>query len=189
VGSVKLIAILILVAGVAEAATKTPGSQEPRLGAKALPGTESPKDIKAFNYSKYQARRNSKRKFMQKRSATDLCPVEVVPGRSFGPLKLGMNREEIENLKLPARLSNENEGYVSAGENQFERGSVGPFHVVLTNNKLTRIRADLEALPDCVQIGEKKITAGAKGLSASKGLSIVSTRKGTALEIEEAGSN
>ncbi|MEQ1877878.1 MAG: hypothetical protein ABL958_14645, partial [Bdellovibrionia bacterium] len=129
----------------AGAATKAPSAVAPRLGKDAFKA-ESSQTIRAFDPSKIQARR-PKRKSLKERSAADLCPLDIVPGRSFGPLKLGMNRDELEKLHLPARLTNEGEGYVSSNEDQLERGSVGPFYVVLTNNKLTRIRGDLDLLP------------------------------------------
>lgn len=200
--------LLLLIFGVgAHAATQSPTLKPSNVGAHAIPATESSKNIKAFDPSKAQARRpGPKKKYLQRRSSkNELCPVEIVPGKSFGPLKLGMAREELEKLRLPARLQNENADYVSANENQFTRGSVGPFYVQLTNDKLTLIRAEFDRLPDCIQVGQKtmsmndsistlskKLTtckANEKALECKDGLTVLSTRSGLAAEIEESRTN
>lgn len=130
--------------------------------------------------------RTSKAAARQPRPA---CPIKVVAGESFGPVKIGMTREELERLGMPARVPPEQDHYVSKDETEFARGRVGPFLVELQANQVTRIRASLRTLPKCVHLsdGTEKVElrpAGALKVRPRAGVALFTSRDGIDVEVE-----
>ena len=76
------------------------------------------------------------------------CPIQIVPGKSFGDLKIGMSREEVAKLKMVQK------NLVGSKIHQI----VGMYSVQYSEqNKVIDIGADIKDLPDCLNFGETKI--------------------------------
>ena len=77
------------------------------------------------------------------------CPIQIVPGKSLGPLFLGQTTKQIEALKMDIKSVLRSESFLI----------VGRYSVALSDkNTVVMIEADLGALPDCVFYGKKKIS-------------------------------
>ena len=79
---------------------------------------------------------------------TPTCPIKIEQGKSFGPLKIGMSRQEVEALGFAhkpsdTKLINQNVGVYTLHYNQ--------------QNQVIDILANLSELPDCVYVGKKKV--------------------------------
>jgi hypothetical protein len=86
------------------------------------------------------------------------CPIQVEPGQSFGPLKLGMSRDEVAKLGLTQKEAQ------TSRINQV----IGLYTVQFDGeDKVIDIGAELEKLPNCLYYGKRKIkpTATAKELA------------------------
>jgi hypothetical protein len=76
--------------------------------------------------------------------------LELAPGKSLGPVRLGMNREEIEKLGLPIEEKSKHEGT--------ELLKAGAYQVELCGGKVVEVwLQDLRAAPSCLAFGEKTI--------------------------------
>lgn len=77
--------------------------------------------------------------------------LELVPGKSLGPVRLGMTREELAKLALPIEEKSKHEGT--------EFLKVGAYQVELCGGKVVEVwLEDLRAAPSCLAFGEKSIT-------------------------------
>lgn len=78
------------------------------------------------------------------------CPLELRPGISLGPLRIGESRAELEQHGLPVKPTSKHEAT--------EFVEVGPFHVELCGGKVVDIWLDdLRQAPDCLTFAGKKI--------------------------------
>lgn len=86
------------------------------------------------------------------------CPIQIEPGQSFGPLKLGMSREEVAKLGLIQK----------EGQTTRINQTVGFYTVQYDGqDKVVDIGAELINLPDCFFFRKRKInlTSSTKELS------------------------
>lgn len=76
------------------------------------------------------------------------CPIAVVPGKSFGPLALGMSADDMKNLGLKIKIVSGTRFYL-----------VGMFAVGLDeSNKVQFIEAEIGDLPHCVKFEEATLS-------------------------------
>ena len=100
------------------------------------------------------------------------CPVQIVPGKSFGQLALGMSREEVAKLGLVRK------NIASSPVDQI----VGMFLVQYSGDgTVIDIGAEVKDLPDCLYFGKTKIKrelGGAELAKQFKGCKDQEIRKG-----------
>lgn len=87
------------------------------------------------------------------------CPIQLVQGKSFGDLELGMTRDQVEAL-----------GYKHApSETKLINQDVGLYTLQYNQQgQVIDISAELKKLPDCVYSGKKKVSKSASAKELSK---------------------
>lgn len=81
---------------------------------------------------------------------TGECPLELRPGVSLGPIRIGESRAEVEQHGLSVKSTSKHDSV--------EFLEVGTFHVELCGGKVVDVWLDdLRKAPDCVAFGGRKI--------------------------------
>lgn len=76
------------------------------------------------------------------------CPIEIIPGKSIGSIKLGQSKKELEALKMTIK-SVEASDLLIVGRNLVHLDKKG---LVVT------VEAELGDLPSCLHVGDKELT-------------------------------
>lgn len=76
------------------------------------------------------------------------CPIKIDPGISFGPIKLGMTREEVKKLGLPEKKTEMTRLNQQVGNYTLQYDEKG---------FVIDIGSDIATLPDCLYMGKRKI--------------------------------
>jgi len=82
--------------------------------------------------------------------ALGACPLDIRPGASLGPVRIGESRSDLERHDLPVKTTSRHE--------LTEFVEVGPLHATLCGGKVTDIWLDdLRKAPDCVRAKGEKV--------------------------------
>lgn len=75
------------------------------------------------------------------------CPIKIVPGKSIGPIEIGMPKGNLLQIGLGIKQLKDSPNNIL----------VGPYMVTMANEKIFQAAAEIAYLKNCVELGNQPI--------------------------------